>query len=154
MKIVDAAWLAGYIDGDGSLSLTKSSKRWRRPVISIDSADKELLLEVLRITGCGSITSKKIEAINHRQVWTWRTSGSGNIVMILKEITPFLRCDYKRLRADIMLEICALIKRNGVYTDEEIARKDFFEAQFMDTGNRRGKRHHVTISSGFRCGRG
>lgn len=59
MKAWEAAYIAGIIDGEGSISLTRMHKNeFRRPCITISSTDKELLIFIQTLTG-GLITNKK-----------------------------------------------------------------------------------------------
>jgi len=49
MKQTEAAYVAGIIDGEGSIMLTRNhSGEFRRPFISIASTDKELLINFNR----------------------------------------------------------------------------------------------------------
>lgn len=60
MKVWEAAYIAGIIDGEGSITLTRMHKREnRRPCISISSNDKEMLLYLQTIAG-GEFTRKRI----------------------------------------------------------------------------------------------
>ncbi|WP_261180560.1 LAGLIDADG family homing endonuclease [Anaerobacillus sp. CMMVII] len=60
MNNIEAAYLAGIIDGEGTITLTKMNNTHnRRQVISIASTDLELLTYVQELTG-GCISNKKI----------------------------------------------------------------------------------------------
>ena len=59
MEAWQAAYLAGIIDGEGSITLTRMHKSGhRRPCITIASTDKELLNYIQTLTG-GYIISKR-----------------------------------------------------------------------------------------------
>ena len=59
MKDWEAAYLAGIIDGKGSITLTRMhDKEHRRPCITVASTDIELL-EYLKILTNGQITNEK-----------------------------------------------------------------------------------------------
>ncbi|MFE7150546.1 LAGLIDADG family homing endonuclease, partial [Heyndrickxia sporothermodurans] len=59
MKKWEASYVAGIIDGEGSITLTRMhEKENRRPCITIASTDKELLIYIQSITG-GTINNKK-----------------------------------------------------------------------------------------------
>ncbi|MEB6548828.1 LAGLIDADG family homing endonuclease [Heyndrickxia sporothermodurans] len=52
MKKWEASYVAGIIDGEGSITLTRMhEKENRRPCITIASTDKELLIYIQSITG-------------------------------------------------------------------------------------------------------
>lgn len=60
MKLWEASYVAGIIDGEGSIMLTRMhEKEHRRPCITIASTDKELLIYIQTLTG-GIIINKKI----------------------------------------------------------------------------------------------
>ncbi|MGY4689000.1 hypothetical protein [Salibacterium sp. K-3] len=60
MNITEASYIAGIIDGEGTITLTRWHKTdpFRRPVITISSTDKELLLYLKSIVG-GVINNKR-----------------------------------------------------------------------------------------------
>nr|WP_309100184.1 LAGLIDADG family homing endonuclease [Fredinandcohnia onubensis] len=52
MEKWEASYIAGIIDGEGSISLTRMhEKEHRRPCISIASTDIELLIYIQKLTG-------------------------------------------------------------------------------------------------------
>ncbi|MDY0408842.1 LAGLIDADG family homing endonuclease [Paracerasibacillus soli] len=52
MKDWEAAYLAGIIDGEGSITLTRLHKNeYRRPCISISSNDMEMLQYIQKLAG-------------------------------------------------------------------------------------------------------
>ena len=57
---IDAAYIAGLIDGEGTITLGRKHRRDNRQlVISISSNELELLQYVLTVSGVGKITNKK-----------------------------------------------------------------------------------------------
>ena len=55
----EAAYLAGIIDGEGTITLTRTHRgENRRPVVSISSTELSLLLDVRSVVGAGRITSR------------------------------------------------------------------------------------------------
>ncbi|OOP66933.1 hypothetical protein BWZ43_18410 [Heyndrickxia oleronia] len=59
MEKWEAAYVAGIIDGEGSITLTRMhEKEHRRPCITIASTDKELLIYIQSLTR-GIIINKK-----------------------------------------------------------------------------------------------
>jgi len=56
----DAAYIAGIIDGEGTLSLSRKHKSDNRQlVISISNTERQLLEYVLGVVGTGKLTNKK-----------------------------------------------------------------------------------------------
>jgi hypothetical protein len=62
MKIlleIEAAYVAGIIDGEGTVTLTRTHRgENRRPVVSISSTELRLLTYVRSVIGAGRITAK------------------------------------------------------------------------------------------------
>ena len=146
MKETDAAWLAGYIDGDGCICLSKRwSKSARSPELAADSCDIELLERVKALAG-GYINKKSNRKVaSHREGWHWRLHGSLQVVAVLKQLLPYLTCADKAARAKMLVEEWAsCTPRNGCYTIAMLAAKDDFEKRFLSIGFRRGIRSRTT----------
>lgn len=140
MKSTEAAWLAGYIDGDGCISITHKGRKWRTPIIAIDSADKELLDRVAGLLG-GTVILKPKTRTLHRQVYTWRLYGTEKVIAALTELSPFLQCKFKKDRANMIIrEWRSCTPRNGRYTPEVTVLKANFEKRFLALGEGRGSR--------------
>ena len=55
----EAAYVAGIIDGEGTITLTRTHRgENRRPVVSISSTERPLLSYALKGVGAGRITKK------------------------------------------------------------------------------------------------
>jgi hypothetical protein len=62
----DAAYLAGLVDADGTITVTrKHSNENRHPALSISNTDIDLLKFVSEKVGAGKITSKRVVHQNH-----------------------------------------------------------------------------------------
>ena len=140
MKNTEAAWLAGYIDGDGCISLSHKGRKWRTPIIAIDSADKELLDRVVELLG-GTVILKPKTKDRHRQVYTWRLYGTEKVICTLTELLPYLQCNFKKTRANMLVdEWRRCTPRNGRYTPDGSVLKADFESRFLKLGEGRGAR--------------
>ncbi|WNF22479.1 LAGLIDADG family homing endonuclease [Mesobacillus jeotgali] len=120
MESWEASYIAGVIDGEGSITLTRMhNKEHRRPMISIASTDKELLLYVQTLTG-GAITNKKNYKPNiHKNSYTLTIKNKDEVLTTLHHIQPFLRIERKRLRALwIINHYESVTPRNGKYRPE------------------------------------
>ena len=89
MKLTDASWLAGLLDGEGSITLAKppniNSMR-----ISIANNCMPLLEHVLAVTGTGTIVKKgKPAQANHAQGYYWQCYAD-NARSLLRQILPWL----------------------------------------------------------------
>ncbi len=65
---VDAAYIAGLIDGEGTITLTRKHRDENRQLaVSISNTEKGLLEYVLDRVGAGKITGKRITRTHHPQ---------------------------------------------------------------------------------------
>ena len=102
LSIADAAYIAGLVDGEGTVTLTRQhANEGRRLVVSISNNERPLLEFVLRRTGVGKITSKKTYRAPHRPSFAYQVS-SRQALDLLRRIAPHLR-GYKAERARLAL---------------------------------------------------
>ncbi|MFC0559386.1 LAGLIDADG family homing endonuclease [Halalkalibacter alkalisediminis] len=133
LSTTEAAYLAGIIDGEGTITLTKMHhSENRRPIISIASTEKELLTYIQKLIG-GYITNKKnYKPSIHKDSFVLTIKKKQNIFTTLEGILPFLRIASKKKRAAHILEKYDLTTpRNGKYTTEALALKHQFEEEFF-----------------------
>lgn len=100
MEKWEAAYIAGIIDGEGSITLTRlHENEHRRPCITISSTDKELLIYIHSLTG-GAINNKKnYNPDRHKNSFTLSIKKKESVLLILKHVAPYLRVEKKRRRA-------------------------------------------------------
>lgn len=141
MLETETAWLAGYIDGDGSISISrKTGRRFGSLIIAIDSTDLEILEYVQDLVG-GNIVRKKKYADHHRQAYTWRLLGANNIIDLCTQVAPYLKCNAKKARAELIRDHWReATPANGQYDEQRLAKKVRFEEEFMRLGEGRGSR--------------
>jgi hypothetical protein len=134
MEKWEVSYVAGIIDGEGSIILTRMhGKEHRRPCITIASTDKELLLYVQSLIGGIMINKKNYNPEKHKNSYTLNITKKKEVFSALKQISPFLRVDKKRLRALWILDNYDTVTvRNGKYTVDELERKIAFENDFFN----------------------
>jgi hypothetical protein len=133
LEIWEAAYVAGIIDGEGSVTLTRMHESEnRRPCVTIASTDIELLLYVQNLIG-GTITNKKnYNPSRHKNSYTLNVKNKESVLSILKQISSFLRVDKKRNRALWILEYYEKVtQRNGKYNKTSLEQKILFEELFF-----------------------
>ena len=128
---VDAAYIAGLIDGEGSVTLTHRHANERRQlVVSIANTEHCLLSFVIAAVGAGKITRKRTTSALHRPSFCYSIANR-QALDLLQQIRPFLK-GYKRERASLVLRVyVVLTPRNGKYTLELRKARDMFEAEFL-----------------------
>lgn len=134
MELWEAAYVAGIIDGEGSISLTRMQENeHRRPCITIASTDLKLLIYIQTLTN-GVITKKKnYNPQKHKNSFTLSIKKKDEVLRILQDVSPFLRIDKKRKRAEWLINNYDLVTpRNGKYTLELLRMKKSFEDSFFN----------------------
>ena len=127
----DAAYIAGLIDGEGTVTLVRKHKNEHRQLsLSISSTEIALLDFVKSATGVGKITTKKISRPHHSPSFAYAVYNR-QALNVLEQIFLFLR-SYKRARAELILDnYLDLTPRNGKYSKDLLARKNEFERQVL-----------------------
>ena len=131
LRIEQAAYLAGLIDGEGTITLTRvHTHENRRLIVSISNNDVSLLTFAKTTIGAGKITTKRTYSERHALSFTYQIS-SRQALDLLKQVTPFLQT-YKASRAKLaLIDYLRLTPRNGRYTPELSASRREFESQFL-----------------------
>lgn len=135
---MDIRYLAGLIDGEGTITLSREHARAkvRRPVLSIQMCDEELIREICLNYG-GTVVVRHPRSANSNPSWTW-TLTNDRAVKLLHQLRPHLRLRSKRLRAAFILDLLTLsIVKNGRYTEDQLnARKELEDEFFRLTPTR------------------
>jgi len=133
----DAAYIAGLVDGEGTLSLSHRHRNENRQfVISISNTEARLLNYVSRTVGAGRITCKRIGKSNHTPSGTY-VIDNRQALELLRQITPYLKT-YKAKRARLVLDqYLRLTPRNGKYTAAQKEARAAFITKFLLMNPRR-----------------
>ena len=126
-----AAYIAGLIDGEGTVTLTRlHANEQRRLVVSIANTERQLLEYVRVAFGAGKITSKKAYSERHSLSYCYAIT-SRQALSLLEQVLPFLR-SYKRARAALAIRhYLGVTPRNGKYTPAILERRQEFENIFL-----------------------
>ena len=128
---VDIGWIAGIIDGEGTITLERNGK-WRYPSMCMSSTDKELVDAVKQFLG-GLVRSVKLHGKMIKPQWHWHSTGGIKIIKTLKIISPYLRCPKKKARAEFIIQkYPATVTKNGYYSPIQTENKINFENAFFN----------------------
>ncbi|KEH99209.1 hypothetical protein Z962_03455 [Clostridium botulinum C/D str. BKT12695] len=125
--------MAGIIDGEGSIMLTKFyNNQFPAPCVSISSTTLELLKWIKSKTNMGIIKSKRNYNIEkHKDSYSY-TIKYNDAIEFLKYIEPYLVINVKKERAKLIInEYKSVTPRNGRYTNEMLEAKNNFYEKFM-----------------------
>jgi hypothetical protein len=134
LSTVDAAYIAGLIDGEGTVTLSRRHATDRRQlVVSIANTEIQLLEFVLERVGAGKITRKKVVADHHTPSATYSIANR-QALDLLGQTHPFMR-SYKRDRTALVLDLYQrAVPRNGKYTHDMDLFRSEFEHRFFSIG--------------------
>ena len=132
-----AAYVAGLIDGEGTVTLTRlHANENRRVVVSIANTEIQLLRFVIDHVGAGKITRKRNSCDRHMPSFCY-TITSRQALALLRQVTPHLQ-SYKRQRAELLLaRYEAVTPRNGKYGRAQLAVRQAFEEAVLALRARR-----------------
>lgn len=88
MNQVEAAWLAGLIEGEGTIGQYKYGTR-TSTVLRVEMKDKDVIEKAMKVAGCGNIVFKKARG-NSKETWCWSITQAKQVEKICKEILPFM----------------------------------------------------------------
>lgn len=125
MTEIEKAYIAGIIDGEGSIMLQRfHTNQYPAPCVSIASTTIELLTWLKDTIGYGVIIKKKnYNPEKHKLSYSFVIK-QNNAIKLLEDIYPYLIVESKRKRAEMIItQYKSLTPRNGRYTDEQLAKK-------------------------------
>jgi hypothetical protein len=127
----DAAYLAGLVDADGTVTVTRKHRNENRhPALSISNTDIDLLKFVSEKVGAGKITSKRVVHQNHTPSFAYVVYNR-QALNLIKQIQPFLQT-YKAKRAELIIRnYLALTPRNGKYNKNMLLARKSFEEEVL-----------------------
>ena len=131
MEVLDA-YVAGLIDGEGTITLSHNNKRdpYRTPVVSMTSTTPELV-DLLYSEYGGSVRKHKTYRTEHSDSFIWSVRHNRAIVMLTR-ISPYLRIPERVYRADLIpTRYKAVTPRNGKYSVQLSQAKLEFEHLFF-----------------------
>ncbi|WP_346884969.1 hypothetical protein [Clostridium sp. UBA4395] len=134
MTEIKKAYIAGIIDGEGSIMLQRfHTNQYPAPCVSIASTTIELLTWLKDTIGYGVIIKKKnYKPEKHKLSYSFVIK-QNNAIKLLEDIYPYLIIESKRKRAEMIItQYKALTPRNGRYTDEQLAKKEMFYEEFIN----------------------
>jgi hypothetical protein len=132
LRSEDAAYIAGLIDGEGTITLTREHRNeGLRLVVSIANTERELLRFVCSAVGAGRITRKRTTSDAHTPSFAHHIT-SRQALDLLAQLLPYLR-SCKALRAQLAVaSYLAVTPRNGRYTGDIRHARQAFEEQFLN----------------------
>ena len=133
LEPVVAAYLAGLVDGEGTVTLSRQHRNEkRRLVVCISNNELEILQFAIDQIGAGKITTKRTYNERHANSYTYQIS-SRQALDLLTQIVAHMK-SYKARRAVLTLKhYVRLTPRNGKYRPDIAKERERFERQVLAT---------------------
>jgi hypothetical protein len=100
----DLGYLAGLLDGEGSISLRSYGQYWR---VRVNKMDKEIIDWLATI---GRTTSRQAQGGNRKDMWEWSLADQEDVSDLLSAVLPYLKI---RTQRDKALRTVANISTRG-----------------------------------------
>ena len=127
----EAAYLAGLIDGEGTVTLTHKQKGAERHLaITISNTEYALLEWARNVVGAGKITNKSVSKKSYLPSFTYQIH-SRQALSVLEQVVPFMH-GYKRDRSLLALrDYVRLTPRNGKYSAWQLEERNRFVEKLL-----------------------
>lgn len=126
----ECAYLAGIIDGEGTITLTKD-KEFRYPVITFCNNDRAIL-DYVNSFCHGTISTKKSTNENWQDNYVWKVVYR-QAIEVIAQILPYMHETSKVKRGQSILDnYLTLTPRNGKYSEEMRQAKHKWEEEFFN----------------------
>ena len=128
---VDAAYIAGLVDGEGTITLVRKHRNENRQLaLSISNTEYALLEFTRQAVGRGKITRKRTSKSHHTASYTYAIYNRQALELI-RQLLPCLR-SYKAKRAELILQqYLPLTPRNGKYSSQIKQQRWEFEQKIL-----------------------
>lgn len=114
MSELDLSWLAGFIDGEGTIGLYRHPDGFVASVV-ISNTNLPVLLHVFRLTGCGGIYKKPTRKSGHVQGYHFRVNERTAVDALVRRLLPHLRI--KKSQAELMIQVLEADKAGSMTKD-------------------------------------
>ena len=122
MTETEKAWLAGIIDGEGSIFIMKQKRKDRERDtnyilrVSVDSTDPYMAPECLKLAGGVKLQQSSDKRINCSDRLKWQMNGN-KATKMLEDILPYMRV--KHYQAKLAIEFQKTTKKHWKHMQKE-----------------------------------
>lgn len=103
MTEVELAYIAGFVDGEGSISIYRRAKDTYTPYLSVSNTNLEVLEYINHVLGdTGYLIKMKMPNPKHKTAWKLRFD-SVKCNAILKLLLPYLRLKHRQAEMAIIV---------------------------------------------------
>lgn len=132
LSVTDAAYIAGFIDGEGSIMVYLREKGVAGTKISISNTKRDVLDWICEVVGVGHVIAHQRANKKHATSHFWLCTGDSALT-VLEQIRPYLKI--KQAQADLAIETQRQLKIPHLKADRTWQLEAF---ERMKVLNRRG----------------
>lgn len=131
LSVAEAAYLAGLIDGEGTVTLCgKHAGEMRHLVVSISNTELRILEFAQVSVGAGKLTRKRTSKVHHTPSYAY-SLWNRQALALLGQVEPYMQ-SCKRDRARLALrDYVRLTPRNGKYNETVRVERGAFESTLL-----------------------
>jgi hypothetical protein len=85
MDAATTAWVAGIIEGEGSIGLSRSGA----PNIQVTMTDQDVIDRLHKVTGVGRVCVLGVRSAHHRQAYKWQVWAQADARALLLSLLPW-----------------------------------------------------------------
>lgn len=94
MTATQAAWVAGFFDGEGTISVSRGGRggKYQSVYVSIVNTHKESIETIYSWVGAGRFSERDMSGRpkHHKQQYLWKIAAQRDVVEFCKQILPYL----------------------------------------------------------------
>lgn len=92
MTEVEIAWIAGIIEGEGSITIKNygSERPEDYPILRVAMTDEDIIRRIHRITNVGNVNYTADRGPNRKPCWTWAVRARDDVKEMLQAIFPWM----------------------------------------------------------------
>jgi len=120
LSIEDKAYIAGLVDGEGTLTINYKLHKERgdgcyQPIVGIDNTNKAVINWIHDVTGLGYVNTQRNKGSSgsSKPMFRWRVHKIDDVAMFLDQITPFLTI--KRRLGELIKDCCKLRMQRKIF---------------------------------------
>ncbi|WBB67738.1 LAGLIDADG family homing endonuclease [Micromonospora sp. WMMD812] len=113
MSMVELAWLAGLLEGEGTFCTHYTKTRGRqepqtRVRIAVQMTDEDVVRKVQSIVGLGNVLKRKAQKDHHKDSFTWSVQAMDVVVALGTLLMPHMG-ERRRQQIETLLEAVRLV---------------------------------------------
>lgn len=90
VKDIEIGWLAGIVEGEGSIMVIYPKDRAYRLRICVEMTDLDIITRLHTLTGMGTIVSTNRNNPNWKPTWRWQVQAKKEVVALAKLLRPHM----------------------------------------------------------------